>query len=125
MNGFFKGLLVGVGVGLLVAPMRGEEMRQRLSERFDDLRSNLPEGSQVNQYYQQVSDRVGQTAGTLKDYGSQAAARVRSTTNDLSNLGQSAAGEVVDSSKDVASTTKQTAANAKSKATNSNGFSNS
>ena len=34
MNKFVKGLLVGVGIGLVVAPMRGEEMRQLLKARF-------------------------------------------------------------------------------------------
>lgn len=118
MNGFFKGLLVGVGVGLLVAPMRGEEMRQQLSDRIDSLRNNLPEGSQMNQYYQQVSDRVGQTAGTLKDYTAQAASKVRSTGSDLSDIAQNAASTVKDTTKDFANTTKQAAVNAKNNATN-------
>ena len=38
MNSFVKGLLVGVGIGLIVAPMRGEEMRRLLRERFDEVR---------------------------------------------------------------------------------------
>ena len=31
MNSFLKGMLVGVGVGLLVAPMKGDEMRQAIN----------------------------------------------------------------------------------------------
>ena len=49
MNSFIKGMLFGVGVGLLVAPMRGEEMRRLLRERFEELRANLPENEQLNQ----------------------------------------------------------------------------
>ena len=44
MNSFVKGLLVGVGIGLIVAPMRGEEMRRLLRERFEErLASRGPE----------------------------------------------------------------------------------
>ncbi len=45
MKGFMRGVLVGVGVGLLVAPMRGDQMRALLSERFAELRGYLPENS--------------------------------------------------------------------------------
>jgi len=35
MNSFVKGMLLGVGIGLIVAPMKGEEMRRLLRERFE------------------------------------------------------------------------------------------
>ncbi len=40
MKSFVRGMLVGVGVGLLVAPMKGEEMRRLLAERFAELRGS-------------------------------------------------------------------------------------
>ena len=43
MKGFVRGVLVGVGVGLLVAPMTGEEMRRQLGDRIATLRGYLPE----------------------------------------------------------------------------------
>jgi len=33
MNSFTKGMLVGVGVGLLIAPLSGRETRRLLAER--------------------------------------------------------------------------------------------
>ena len=30
MNKFVKGMLLGIGIGLLIAPMRGEEMRKKV-----------------------------------------------------------------------------------------------
>jgi len=58
MNNFLKGLLFGVGIGLLVAPMRGEEMRKLVAERFGELRGYIPESDQLDTYKQQVTDRV-------------------------------------------------------------------
>jgi len=81
MNSFVKGMLLGVGIGLIVAPMKGEEMRRLLRERFEELRANLPENERLNQYVKQVSDRVSQTSSTLKDYAQQAAAKMQSTAS--------------------------------------------
>lgn len=138
MNNFVKGVLVGVGIGLIVAPMRGDEMRQMLSERFQTFRGYLPENEQMNQYMQQVSDRVSQASSDLKGYAQQAADKVKDTGNTLGTLaqqagssvkqtGQSVAGTakqaastVKQTGQDVASTTKQTAANAKQNQTADN-----
>src|SRR5947208_6790276 len=127
MNSFVKGLLVGVGIGLVVAPMRGEEMRRLLRERFEEFRGYLPENEQVNQYVRQVSDRVSQASGDLKGYAQQAASKVKETGSTLGDLTQQAAGKVKETGshlsniaqqagstvkqtgQDVADTTKQTA----------------
>src|SRR6266704_812832 len=112
MNSFVKGMLLGVGIGLIVAPMKGEEMRRLLRERFEELRANLPENEQLNQYVQQVSDRVSQTSSTLKDYAQQAAAKMQSTASDLRGLAQQAGSEVKQTGQDVAGATKQAATKA-------------
>jgi len=112
MNSFVKGMLLGVGIGLIVAPMKGEEMRRLLRERFEELRTNLPENEQLNRYVQQVSDRVSQSGSTLKNYAQQAAAKMQSTASDLRGLAQQAGSEVKQTGRDVASTTKQAATKA-------------
>jgi gas vesicle protein len=108
-KGFVRGVLVGVGIGLLVAPMRGEEMRRMLQERFQELRGYLPENDQLNQYVSQVSDRVSQTSSNLKDYAQQAASKVKETGSTLGDLAQQSASEVKQTGQDVAQTTKQAA----------------
>ena len=108
MNNFVKGVLLGVGVGLLVAPMKGEEFRRLISERAAEMRGYLPENEQLDVYKQQVTDRVSQTASNLKDYAQQAAFTVKSSASNLSTIGQNAASEVKDAGKDVANTTKDT-----------------
>ncbi|HZU68625.1 MAG TPA: hypothetical protein VFA09_15215 [Ktedonobacteraceae bacterium] len=113
MNSFFKGLLVGVGVGLLVAPMRGEEMRNLLSQRFEELRGYLPENEQLNQYVQQVSSSVSQTSSNLKSYAQQAAAKMKDTGSGLGELAQKATRDVKQTGQDVAQTTKQAAQSTK------------
>ena len=113
MKRFIRGVLVGVGIGLLIAPMRGEEMRRMLAERFSELRGYLPENEQLNQYAQQVSDRVSQTGSNLKDYAQQAVSKVKETGNTLGDLAQKATSDVKQTGQDVADTTKQTAQSVK------------
>ncbi len=108
MNSFVKGVLLGVGIGLVVAPMRGEEMRRLISDRASEMRGYLPENEQLDTYKQQVTDRVSQTASNLKDYAQQAAFTVKSSASNLGTIGQNAASEVKSTGKDVASTTKDT-----------------
>lgn len=109
MNKFFKGVLVGAGIGLLIAPMKGDEMRKLVGERLNQMRAYLPENEQLNMYTQQVSDRLSQTAGTLKDYAQQAASTVKSATSNIGELAQKGASEVKQTGQDVADTTKRTA----------------
>jgi gas vesicle protein len=116
MNNFVKGLLVGVGIGLVVAPMRGEEMRQLLKSRFQQMQSYLPENEQLNQYAQKVSERVSQTGSDLKDYAQQAASKVKETSSNLGDLAQRATSTVKQTGQDVADTTKQAAQSAKQSA---------
>src|SRR5436305_11696222 len=109
MGRLLDGVRVGVGIGVRIAPMTGEEMRRLLSQRFHELRGSLPENEQLKQYTQQVTDRVSQTSSNLKDYTQQAASKVKDTGSTLGNLAQKSATQVKQTGQDVASTTKQTA----------------
>ena len=108
MKGFITGLLLGLGVGILIAPMRGEETRRQLAERFAEMRGYLPENEQLNDYVQQVSDRVSQTSSNLKDYAQQAVSKVKDTGSTLGELSQKASADVKQAGQDVVDTTKQT-----------------
>jgi gas vesicle protein len=108
MKQFITGLLLGLGIGLLIAPMRGEDTRRQLAERFAEMRGYLPENEQFNEYVQQVSDRVSQTSSNLKDYAQQAVSKVKDTGSTLGDLGQKAGADVKQAGQDVVDTTKQT-----------------
>jgi gas vesicle protein len=108
MNNFMKGVLFGVGIGLLVAPMRGEELRKLVGERVNEMRGYLPENEQMEAYRQQISSRVNQTASTLKDYAQQAASTMKSTASNLGEIAQNAASSVKSSGKDILDTTRDT-----------------
>nr|BBH95879.1 hypothetical protein KTA_40780 [Thermogemmatispora argillosa] len=101
MNNFFRGVLVGIGIGLLIAPMRGEEMRRLLGERLQQLRDSLPDNEQLNEYVQQVSSRVSQTASNVKEYARQAATRVRDTAEELGGLAQKSAQDVSETARSL------------------------
>src|SRR5438105_186128 len=131
MKSFLRGMLFGVGIGLLVAPMRGEEMRRLVGERLQELRGYLPENEQLNQYVQQVTDRVSQASNNLSDLAQQAASKVkdtgsqlgdlaqqasskvRETGGQLGNLGQQATTEVRQTAQDTTDTAKQAVKSAK------------
>jgi gas vesicle protein len=120
MNSFLKGVLVGVGIGMIVAPMRGDEMRQLLSQRFQEMRGYLPENSQMNEYVQQVSNRVNQASSNLKDYAQQATNKIKDTGSTLGGLTQQAGTTVKQTSSDIADTTKQAAASKANQASSAN-----
>ena len=109
MKGFFRGVFVGVGIGLLVAPMAGEEMRRQLAERAAKLRAYLPEdaNAQFSQYTQQVSERVAQTGSNLKVYAQQAATKVKETGSTLGDLAQKATSDVKQTAQEAVDTAKQ------------------
>ena len=108
MKRFITGLFVGLGIGLLIAPMRGEETRRQLAERFAGMRGYLPENEQFNEYVSQVSNRVSQTGSNLKDYAQQAVSKVKDTGSTLGELSQKAGTDVKQAGQDVVDTTKQT-----------------
>jgi len=107
MNNFMKGVLIGIGIGLLVAPMRGEELRKLVGERVNELRGHLPENEQIEAYRQQISSRVSQTTSTLKDYAQQAASTMKTTASNLGEIAQNAASSVRSTGKDIVDTTKE------------------
>src|SRR5579885_3888814 len=111
MRSFTKGVLVGIGIGLMIAPMTGEEMRRLINQRFTDLRNSLPENA--NQYVHQVTERVAQTGGNLRDYAQQAVSKVKDTGSTLGDLAQRSVQEVKQAGQDLADTTKSTASSAK------------
>ena len=114
MGAFSRGILIGVGVGLLLAPMKGEELRRLLNERFAELRASLP--TDANQYVQQVAERVSQTGGNLRGYAQEAVSTVKGTGNALGDLAQRSVQEVKQTGQDLAYTTRTTANSVKERA---------
>jgi gas vesicle protein len=45
MGKFLRTLLLGIGIGLLIAPKRGVETRQLLTQRFQQLSNSLQSGT--------------------------------------------------------------------------------
>jgi gas vesicle protein len=107
MKGFIAGLVLGLGIGLLAAPMRGEETRRQLADRFAEMRGYIPENEQFNEYVQQVSGHVSQASSNLKDYAQQAVSTVKDTGSSLGDLGQKASTDVKQAGQNVVETTKQ------------------
>ena len=120
MKGFFAGLLLGLGIGLLAAPMKGEETRRQLADRFTEMRGYIPENEQFNDYVQQVSGHVSQAGSNLKDYAQQAVSTVKDTGSSLGELGQKASTDVKQAGQNVVDTTKQSVKSVKQSAQTDN-----
>ena len=63
MNRFLRTLLIGVGIGLLIAPMPGRDLRQLLSSRFQQFFGPPPESTKT---YEISQDRPSATKSALK-----------------------------------------------------------
>jgi gas vesicle protein len=85
MSRFLNGVLVGVGIGLLIAPMKGDEMRRLVRERYEELRSNLPEQEQLQQAAQKAASKAQQTRSTVSDLAQQSARKVKQTGQDVAS----------------------------------------
>ncbi len=72
MNKFLTGTLIGVGIGMLLAPMPGQEMRQMLSERLQGLGGQLGNNNQLNQIVQRAKGPGSPVERGLKNLGNRA-----------------------------------------------------
>jgi gas vesicle protein len=73
MKSFLVGLGVGVGLGLLFAPMSGEETRVNLADRASDLANS------ARDTYEQGRDRVQRGVETIRGTAERAASQARDT----------------------------------------------
>jgi len=74
MKSFLIGLGLGVGLGMLFAPMSGEETRNNLADRANDLASSARET------YEQNRDRVQRGMESIRSTAERAMGQVRSAT---------------------------------------------
>jgi gas vesicle protein len=77
MGRFLNGMYLGAGIALLVAPMRGEDMRNLVRQRFAVLRSSLTANEQ--RAGEGTSDTVKRSAQKAQQAGQHA---VTATTQD-------------------------------------------
>lgn len=74
MKSFLLGLGIGVGLGVLFAPMSGEETRGNLSDRASDLANSARES------YEQGRDRIQRGVEHVRSTAGRAMSQVRTGT---------------------------------------------
>jgi gas vesicle protein len=79
MKSFLFGLGLGVGLGILFAPMSGEETRNNLAERANDLASSARET------YEQNRDKVQRGVESIRSTAERAMGQVRSTVDQTAS----------------------------------------
>ena len=75
MGKFLNGVFIGVGIGMLVAPMTGSEMRQMLSERLQGLGDMLSQNEQLNEIVQRATGPESPVERGLKNLADRATNR--------------------------------------------------
>ena len=68
MGKFLRTLLLGIGIGLLIAPKRGEETRQLLTQRFQQLGSSLQGGASQGKSTSSTTGSTGDPDSQLKPF---------------------------------------------------------
>jgi gas vesicle protein len=79
MKSFLIGLGLGVGLGILFAPMSGEETRNNLSDKANDLASS------ARDTYEQGRYKVQRGVQSIRGTAERAMGKVRSTTQDVAH----------------------------------------
>lgn len=79
MKGFLLGLGIGVGLGVLFAPMSGEETRNNISQRANDLADSAREAYETNK------DRINRGVEQIRSTANNVVGQVRNTTNDVAS----------------------------------------
>lgn len=76
MKGFLIGLGIGVGLGVLFAPMSGEETRNNLSQRANDLKDSAREAYETNK------DRINRGVEQIRNTATSAVNQARNTATN-------------------------------------------
>lgn len=83
MGKFINGVWIGIGAGLLIAPMKGEEMRHRLGGNLQKLQSSFAEKRQSS-----LSASPSSGANALNDMERQTSMRARSRNSTSAGMKQ-------------------------------------
>ena len=117
MGNFFRGLLFGIGIALLIAPRRGQEQRRLIAERYQKLRGYLSRQVQSNPALQQGADKIAQTASTIKDAAVQATNQAKETAQNITTQATTQVKATAQNVTQQAAQVKETAQNVTTQAT--------
>src|SRR5579875_1235664 len=70
LRSFTRGILIGIGIGFLFAPMKGEELRRILAESSR---------ARLDEYTHKISGQVAYARENWRDYARQAASKMKET----------------------------------------------
>ncbi|SRR5579871_3470200 len=84
MKGLVTGLLLGVGIGFLLAPQSGEETRRQLREQWQGLKKN----ELVKQYLPSLVGDFSQVRSGLGDLAQFAFQQMKANETSLNDLAQ-------------------------------------
>ena len=118
MAKFTIGLLAGIGIGLLIAPEPGEEMRHNLAETATKWRDQFNKlvgrgGAGLEDLRTMLESKIDGLEDTAKSKIAAILDESQSAADKAKSAGKDAASDVKSGAKDVASDVKNTAQNVK------------
>jgi gas vesicle protein len=84
MKGFFTGMAVGIGAGLLLAPDAGSETRKKVAEKFNSALDQMPESAKP--LVDSVSQHVDELVQAGKQYADVAASHMGGMADEATRL---------------------------------------
>lgn len=99
LGGLVVGVLIGAGAALLLAPKRGEELRDELAQNASQWKDKAAgSGSTLSERAQELKDRATELSHTVSQ-----------KAQDLKNKGQDTLGQVGKEAEEVAEVAKEAA----------------
>lgn len=103
MGRFLNGTLVGLGIGLLLAPETGQETRNLLVERWHNLQQTFDSGQkQRSQFAQSTGNTASQLADSLNDTVQKGVNQTKSVGDTVAATSQQATSKMKQSSENMA-----------------------
>ncbi|MEX2595053.1 MAG: YtxH domain-containing protein [Anditalea sp.] len=77
------GVAIGIQIGVLIAPEKGEDTRRKLSKKGDDYLDEI--NAQINRFIDGVTEKLDKVNKNVSDVGERGKSKVNELDKDVTN----------------------------------------